>query len=187
MIEKGSKIKKSKFQADGRHLQVPNVFGIHRGYTQAYPFGLCLDSFFSIIANRQNRPCHCSLCPCPHIASTTAPGTPVPLASIPQPQPLASVASTRSSCCLCPQSLSNSHHIHFAALTGAHARMKEEEREEWCGFLSRLESTLDWIGFPCHFFILGISNLRTRPIYSLMLHFQIPLDSMLQWCSRSCG
>ena len=88
-----------------------------------------------------------------------------------------------------PQSLSNSRHSHFAALVGAHARKrKEKEREkEWCGFLSRLESTLDWIGGPCHFFILGISNLETHPIYSLMLHFQIPLDGMLQWCSRSRG
>lgn len=54
MTMKGFGIKRMEFGVFGQSPQIPDVSGIRGGYTQAYPFGPCLISFFPIAISYQS-------------------------------------------------------------------------------------------------------------------------------------
>jgi len=70
----------------------------------------------------------------------------------------------------------------FASLDCSQAKKKEGEKREkdWSATAARIKDLHVGFDFGFKFPILGISNLKTHPIYWIWLHLLIPLVELLQ-------
>lgn len=172
MTMKGFGIKRMEFGVFGQSPQIPDVSGIRGGYTQAYPFGPCLISFFPIAISYQSHVpppsprSHPHAVALPFFLHHSPPGTMPPYA-------------LRSCALASHRQPSPPPHCH-RRWAKAERRRERQREKDWSTSTLGLESALHWIGVPLLLIILGISKHRTHLFYWIQLHLSIPQVELTQ-------